>query len=92
MRHVFEMQTKEKNNMGNSSTTSKVNVKVEEILSVSVPGGKITEEGVRVNIGVALQYLSSWLSVMFLVSFFLDSLTVPYPLYTSYIQIYWYLY
>nr|XP_058955250.1 malate synthase-like [Pocillopora verrucosa] len=39
-----------------------VNVKVEEILSVSVPGGKITEEGVRVNIGVALQYLSSWLS------------------------------
>lgn len=61
-----------------------VNVKVEEILSVSVPGGKITEEGVRVNIGVALQYLSSWLSVMFVVSFFLDSLTVSYPLYTSF--------
>ena len=40
-----------------------VNVKVEEILSVSVPGGKITEEGVRVNIEVALQYLNSWLSV-----------------------------
>jgi len=38
-----------------------VNVKVEEILSVSVPGGKITEEGVRVNINVALQYLNSWL-------------------------------
>lgn len=38
-----------------------VNVKVEEILSVSVPEGKITEEGVRVNIDVALQYLNSWL-------------------------------
>ena len=36
---------------------------VEEIISVSVPGGKITEEGVRVNIDVALQYLNSWLSV-----------------------------
>ena len=42
-----------------------VNVKVEEILSVSVPGGTITEEGVRVNISVALQYMNSWLLVMF---------------------------
>ena len=41
-----------------------VNVKVEEILSVSVPQGSITEEGVRVNISVALQYMNSWLSVM----------------------------
>lgn len=41
-----------------------VNVKVEEILAVSVPGGKITEEGVRVNVGVALQYLNSWLLVI----------------------------
>ncbi|KAJ7333887.1 hypothetical protein OS493_015980 [Desmophyllum pertusum] len=39
-----------------------VNVKVEEILSVSVPGGYITEDGVRVNICVALQYMNSWLS------------------------------
>jgi len=39
-------------------------VKVEEILSVSVPGGKVTEEGVRVNINVALQYLNSWLMVI----------------------------
>ena len=39
-------------------------MKVEEILSVSVPGGKITEEGVRVNINVALQYLNSWLMVI----------------------------
>lgn len=41
-----------------------VNVKVEEILSVSVPQGSITEEGVRVNISVALQYMNSWLLVM----------------------------
>ncbi|XP_073257362.1 malate synthase-like [Porites lutea] len=39
-----------------------VNIKVEEILAISVPGGKITEEGLRVNIEVALQYLNSWLS------------------------------
>jgi len=41
-----------------------VNVKVEEILSVSVPQGSITEEGVKVNISVALQYMNSWLLVM----------------------------
>jgi len=41
-----------------------VNIKVEEILAISVPGGKITEEGLRVNIEVALQYLNSWLSVI----------------------------
>lgn len=40
-----------------------VNVKVEEVVSVSVPGGKISEDGVRVNISVALQYLNSWLMV-----------------------------
>ncbi len=32
------------------------------LLSPSVPGGKITEAGVRSNINVALQYLERWLS------------------------------
>ncbi|XP_001639526.2 malate synthase [Nematostella vectensis] len=38
-----------------------VNVQVEELVTIQVPGGKITEEGVRVNISVALQYLNSWM-------------------------------
>ena len=45
-----------------------VNVKVKELLAISVPGGKITEEGVQINISVALQYINSWLLVKFLFS------------------------
>ncbi|HEY0477268.1 MAG TPA: malate synthase A [Kofleriaceae bacterium] len=33
-----------------------------ELLDLGVPGGKITEAGVRNNISVALQYLSAWLA------------------------------
>jgi malate synthase len=33
-----------------------------EVLDLTVPGGKITEAGVRNNISVALQYLSAWLA------------------------------
>ncbi|HEX7842493.1 MAG TPA: malate synthase A, partial [Kofleriaceae bacterium] len=33
-----------------------------ELLDLRVPGGKITEAGVRNNISVALQYLSAWLA------------------------------
>ena len=32
-----------------------------EITAVGVPGGKITEAGLRLNISVALQYLNAWL-------------------------------
>ncbi len=32
-----------------------------QLTDVSVPGGAITEDGVRLNIGVALQYLDEWL-------------------------------
>jgi malate synthase len=32
-----------------------------EILDVKIPGAKITEEGVRQNIGVGLRYVSAWL-------------------------------
>ncbi|KAK3736314.1 hypothetical protein QZH41_020772 [Actinostola sp. cb2023] len=38
-----------------------VNVKVEELTTIDVPDGKITEDGVRTNISVALQYINSWL-------------------------------
>jgi malate synthase len=38
-----------------------VEISREELLDVRVPGGRITEAGLRNNISVALQYLSAWL-------------------------------
>ena len=39
-----------------------VSVGAADLLAMQVPGGVITEEGVRLNISVAIQYLSSWLA------------------------------
>jgi malate synthase len=39
-----------------------VNVTASNILDVGVPGGTITEAGVRGNISVALQYINAWLN------------------------------
>jgi malate synthase len=39
-----------------------VHVTAEQILDVRVPGGKITEDGLRLNISVALQYINQWLN------------------------------
>ena len=39
-----------------------VHVTAAEILDVRVPGGKITEDGLRLNISVALQYINAWLN------------------------------
>jgi malate synthase len=38
-----------------------VSISANEILAVGVPGGTITEAGVRGNISVALQYINAWL-------------------------------
>jgi malate synthase len=38
-----------------------VHVTADQILDVGVPGGAITEAGVRLNVSVALQYLNAWL-------------------------------
>ena len=38
-----------------------VHTRASELVDVHVPGGSITEAGVRLNISVALQYLNSWL-------------------------------
>ena len=38
-----------------------VNIEREQLLDVRVPGGRITEAGVRGNVSVALQYLAAWL-------------------------------
>ena len=40
-----------------------VHVKVDELITINVEGGKITEEGVRKNTGVALTYINEWLQV-----------------------------
>ena len=39
---------------------SNITVKSDELLDFHIPGGQITEEGLRANINVALQYLDSW--------------------------------
>ncbi|HEX9940526.1 MAG TPA: malate synthase A [Thermoanaerobaculia bacterium] len=41
-----------------------VNVTAADLLDFQVPGGRITEDGVRSNISIALQYLDSWLQGM----------------------------
>jgi len=38
-----------------------VDIPPEQLLNVQVPGGRVTEAGVRGNISVALQYLAAWL-------------------------------
>ncbi len=38
-----------------------VRVTADQLLDIRVPGGKITEAGLRNNISVALQYLTAWL-------------------------------
>jgi malate synthase len=39
-----------------------VNVQPAELARLSVPGGQVTEAGLRLNVSVALQYLDAWLS------------------------------
>ena len=39
-----------------------VRVSADELLDVRVPGGEITEAGLRTNVHVGLRYLASWLS------------------------------
>jgi malate synthase len=38
-----------------------VQVAAKDLVNIQVPGGKITEQGVRSNVNIALQYLYSWL-------------------------------
>lgn len=39
----------------------RVNVSAQQLIDFRVPGGQITEAGLRVNINVALRYIESWL-------------------------------
>jgi malate synthase len=44
-----------------SRQRDEVEIKRDQLLDVRVPGGRVTEAGVRGNISVALQYLAAWL-------------------------------
>ena len=38
-----------------------VNVTAEQLLDVRIPGGTITDAGLRTNVNVGIQYIASWL-------------------------------
>src|SRR6202011_2885294 len=38
-----------------------VNVEARQLVDVAIPGGKVTEAGLRLNVSVDIQYLESWL-------------------------------
>lgn len=44
-----------------SRLRSEVNIAAKDLLSFNIAGGKITEDGLRTNINVAILYLESWL-------------------------------
>jgi malate synthase len=37
-------------------------VRAEQLLDLRVPGGEVTEDGLRANVSVGLRYLASWLA------------------------------
>jgi malate synthase len=39
-----------------------VSVTAEQLLDLRIPGGEVTEEGLRANVSVGLRYLAAWLS------------------------------
>jgi malate synthase len=47
-------------NQIHTTKQQKITITASDLLEV--PGGKITEEGVRININVGIQYIASWLS------------------------------
>lgn len=59
-RAVFEEKLGTKQNQ-KERLREEVNVAAKDLLNFTIPEGTITEEGVRHNINVALQYLASWL-------------------------------
>src|SRR5438309_8869425 len=58
-REVFEKALHGKDNQ-KERAREEVQVSAELLLDTRVPGGAVTEAGVRNNVNVALQYLSSW--------------------------------
>lgn len=59
-KEVFQNELKEKTHQKEKQQDGHF-IKEEELLNFSIPGGEITEQGVRQNIAIALQYIESWL-------------------------------
>src|SRR5207244_3707342 len=38
-----------------------VRVRAPQLIDVAIPGGSVTEDGLRVNVSVGIQYIESWL-------------------------------
>jgi len=60
-KQVFTLSLEGKPNQ-KDKTRSDVNVKAQDLIDFKIPGGAVTEAGIRLNINVALQYLERWLS------------------------------
>lgn len=60
-REVFQKALKDKPHQ-KERKREEVKVSAKDLINFNIPGGKITEDGVRKNISIALQYLHSWLS------------------------------
>lgn len=60
-REVFQNYLKDKPNQKERKRED-VKVAAKDLINFDVPNGEITEEGMRKNISVALQYMYSWLS------------------------------
>jgi len=59
-KEVFDQKLGAKDNQ-KDRLRSEVQVTAAQLTDPTVPGGKITEAGFRLNVDVALQYLNSWL-------------------------------
>jgi malate synthase len=59
-KEVFDAVLKERPNQKDKALVDS-EIKASQLLSVEIPGGKITRAGMTNNISVALQYIESWL-------------------------------
>lgn len=57
---IFELALKERSHQ-KENMRAEVNIQATDLLNFQIAGGKITENGLRQNISVALQYLDAWL-------------------------------
>ncbi len=60
-RQVFESRLGSKSHQ-KDRLREEVNVDPQDLVVLRVPGGQVTEAGVRANVNVALQYIERWLS------------------------------
>ncbi|MBZ0297003.1 MAG: malate synthase A [Anaerolineae bacterium] len=59
-RAIFEQKLDGKSNQ-KDRLREDVQVSAADLVNIPVPGGQITEEGIRSNVSVGLQYLNAWL-------------------------------